>query len=53
MVPDLTADQLQTVWQHHVRPVLDDLYPGRPDRVNALDPARLLDAKPRRSRERI
>ncbi len=48
MVPDLTAEQLRTVWRHHVRPVLDDLYPGRPDRVAALDPARLFGPKPRR-----
>ena len=49
MVPDLTADGLRTVWEHHVRPMLDDLYPGRPDRVKALDPARVFEAKPRRT----
>jgi hypothetical protein len=50
MVPDLTPDGLRTVWEHHVRPVLDDLYPGRPDRVAALGPARVFDARPRRTR---
>ncbi|HET6574281.1 MAG TPA: DUF2461 family protein [Fimbriiglobus sp.] len=50
MVPDLTAAGLRAVWDHHVRPALDDLYPGRPDRVKALDPARTFDAKPRRAR---
>jgi MoxR-like ATPase len=49
MVPDLTADQLRAVWRHHVRPVLDDLFPGRPDRVKALDPARLFETKTRRT----
>lgn len=53
MVPDLTAEGLRTVWEHHVRPMLDDLYPGRPDRVKALNPARMFEAKPRRSRTTV
>jgi hypothetical protein len=50
MVPDLTAAGLRAVWEHHVRPALDDLYPGRPDRVKALDPTRAFAAKPRRTK---
>jgi hypothetical protein len=38
------------VWEHHVRPALDDLFPGRPDRVRALDPLRHFEPKPRRAR---
>jgi MoxR-like ATPase len=49
MLPDLTAEQLRAVWEHHVRPVLDDLFPGRPDRVRALDPLRQFEPKPRRA----
>jgi hypothetical protein len=40
MVPGLTADGLRAVWEHHVRPALEDLFPGRPERVRAFDPAR-------------
>jgi len=49
MVPDLTVDGLHTVWEHHVRPMMNELYPGRPDRVKALDPARAFDVKKRRT----
>jgi MoxR-like ATPase len=50
MLPDLTVEQLRAVWEHHVRPVLDDLFPGRPDRVRALDPLRQFEPRPRRAR---
>lgn len=50
MVPGLTADGLRTVWEHHVRPTLEDLFPGRPERVRAFDPARAFDQRQRRPR---
>ncbi|OWK34787.1 5-methylcytosine-specific restriction enzyme B [Fimbriiglobus ruber] len=46
MVPDLTADRLQVVWDHHVRPVLEDAFPGRPDRIRGFDPGRLASPRP-------
>ncbi|MFO0849116.1 MAG: DUF2461 family protein [Gemmataceae bacterium] len=49
LVPGLTRDGLRAVWDHHVRPALADAYPGRPERVAALDPNRLFDDKPRRA----
>jgi hypothetical protein len=49
LVPGLTRDGLRAVWDHHVRPALADAYPGRPDRVAALDPGRLFDDKHRRA----
>ena len=47
MLPELTREQLRAVWEHHVKPALDDLFPGRPDRVAAFDPARAFDRKRR------
>lgn len=40
MVPDLTTEGLRSVWDHHVRPTLEDLFPGRPERVRVFDPTR-------------
>ncbi len=49
MVPDLTLDGLRAVWDHHVKPLLDDLLPGRPDRVKAFDPLRAFERRPRKA----
>jgi hypothetical protein len=45
MVPDLDATRLRVVWEHHVRPLLEEYFMGHPDRIAAYDPDRLLDAR--------
>ncbi|MGL4550777.1 MAG: DUF2461 family protein, partial [Gemmataceae bacterium] len=37
MVPGLDDARLGLVWAHHVRPLLDELYAGRPERAEACD----------------
>jgi hypothetical protein len=37
MVPALDEARLQLIWTHHIRPLLDELYAGRPERAAALD----------------
>ncbi len=46
MIPDLTADKLTAVWDHHVRPLLLDYLGGREDRLRDYTPERLLAARP-------
>lgn len=47
MIPDLTLDGLRSVWDHQVKPLLDELFPGRPDRVKVFDPLRAFERRPR------
>jgi 5-methylcytosine-specific restriction endonuclease McrBC GTP-binding regulatory subunit McrB len=42
MVPELDADKLSAVWDHHVRPLLLDYLGGREDRLRDYTPERLL-----------
>jgi MoxR-like ATPase len=42
MVPELTADKLAAVWDHHVRPLLLDYLGGREERLRDYSPERLL-----------
>ena len=42
MVPDLDEARLRLVWQHHVRPLLDEYFAGQPGRAAAYDLERLL-----------
>jgi MoxR-like ATPase len=44
MVPELTADKLAAVWDHHVRPLVLDYLGGREDRLRDYTPERLLAA---------
>jgi hypothetical protein len=45
MVPDLDADRLRVVWEHHVRPLLGEYFPGHPERAAAFDLDRLLNGR--------
>ena len=49
MVPDLDAEKLSTIWQHHVRPLLLEYLGGREDRLREYTPERLISARSRRS----
>jgi 5-methylcytosine-specific restriction endonuclease McrBC GTP-binding regulatory subunit McrB len=49
MVPDLDAEKLAAVWDHHVRPMLLDYLGGREDRLRDYAPDRLL-GEPSRKR---
>jgi hypothetical protein len=42
MVPDLDESRLRVVWQHHVRPLLEEYFAGQPGRVESYDLDRLL-----------
>jgi 5-methylcytosine-specific restriction protein B len=53
MVPDLDEQRLRVVWQHHVRPLLEEHFAGRPERLAAYDLDRLLDGRPRRRAEAV
>jgi hypothetical protein len=48
MVPDLDEARLRIVWQHHVRPLLEEHFAGQPARLAAYDLDQLLDGDPRR-----
>jgi 5-methylcytosine-specific restriction protein B len=50
MVPDLDEQRLRVVWQHHVRPLLEEHFAGRPERLAGYDLDHLLDGRPRRRR---
>src|SRR5204862_3754468 len=42
MVPDLDAEKLAAVWDHHIRPLLLDYLGGREERLRDYTPDRLL-----------
>jgi 5-methylcytosine-specific restriction protein B len=48
MVPDLDEARLRIVWQHQVRPLLEEHFRGQPSRLAAYDLDVLLDGSPRR-----
>ncbi len=51
MVPHLDEGRLRVIWQHHIRPLLDEVFAGQPGRAAAYDA--LLDndsPRPRPSR---
>ncbi len=45
MVPDLDPVRLRVVWEHHVRPLLEEYFAGHPERAAAYDLERLLDGR--------
>ncbi len=47
MAPDLDEDRLRLVWQHHVRPLLDEHFVGQPGRAATYDLDQMLDGEPR------
>jgi uncharacterized protein (DUF2461 family) len=52
MVHDLDDARLRMVWQHHVRPLLEEHFVGQPGRASQYDLEQLLDADPRRGARR-
>jgi 5-methylcytosine-specific restriction protein B len=52
MVPGLDEGRLRMVWEHHIRPLLEEHFLGQPGRAAAYDLDRLLDGEPRRARRR-
>src|SRR5262249_55901609 len=52
MVPELNAEKLSVVWDHHVRPLLLDYMGGREDRLRDYTPERLLGDRTDRSEKR-
>jgi hypothetical protein len=53
MVPDLDEARLQVVWDHHVRPALDEYFTGQPGRAAAYDFDKLFRGeRPREGRRR-
>ena len=52
MVPGLDEARLRVVWQHHVKPLLDEHFAGHPGRATGYDVDRLLDPDPRRGPRR-
>ncbi len=53
MVVDLDEQKLRVVWQHHVRPLLEEQFAGRPERLAAYDLDHLLDGRPCRRSETV
>jgi len=52
MVPDLDEARLRMVWQHHVRPLLEEHFAGQPGRLTAYDLDGMLDGRPRSGERR-
>ena len=52
MVPDLDEARLRVVWQHHVKPLLDEHFASHPGRAAGYDVDRLLDPDARRGPRR-
>ena len=48
MAPELDDDRLRLVWQHHVRPLLDEYFAGQPGRAAAYEFDSLFDGDGRR-----
>jgi 5-methylcytosine-specific restriction protein B len=52
MVPDLDEARLRMVWQHHVRPLLDEQFAAQPARLASYDLDKILEGASSR-RERV
>jgi 5-methylcytosine-specific restriction protein B len=52
MVPDLDEERLRLIWQHHVRPLLEDHFAAQPTRLASYDIDKILDDHPPRSEHR-
>jgi hypothetical protein len=48
MVPDLDEARLRIIWQHHVRPLLEEHFAGQPARLAAYELDQLLDGSSQR-----
>jgi hypothetical protein len=52
MVPDLDESRLRVVWQHQVRPLLEEYFAGQPGRAADYDLDGLLNGRPQKERRR-
>lgn len=52
LVPDLDAGRLRVVWEHQVRPLLEEYFAGNPTRAAAYDLDTLLNGEPQRAGKR-
>jgi MoxR-like ATPase len=52
MVPDLDEGRLRVVWEHHVRPLLEEYFAGQPGRLEPYQLEKLLHAEPGRGAKR-
>jgi hypothetical protein len=52
MVPSLDEGRLRVVWQHHVKPLLDEHFATHPGRATGYELDRLLDPDTRRAPRR-
>jgi uncharacterized protein (DUF2461 family) len=52
MAPDLDEARLRMIWQHHVRPFLEEHFAGQPSKLATYDLDKLLEGDPRRSGRR-
>jgi 5-methylcytosine-specific restriction protein B len=53
MVPDLDEARLRIIWQHHVRPLLEEHFAGQPGRLAGYEIDKILDdSSPRGGRRR-
>jgi hypothetical protein len=43
MVPDLDEERLRVVWEHHVKPLLDEYFAAQPQRTRGYDLDTLLN----------
>jgi hypothetical protein len=47
MVPELDETRLRVIWEHHIRPQLEEHFTGQPDHLAAYQLESLLDSKKR------
>ncbi len=52
MVPDLDEARLRIIWQHHVRPLLEEHFAGQLTKLGSYDLDKLLDGNPHRAGRR-
>ncbi len=52
MVPDLDETRLSIVWEHHIRPLLEEHLAGHPGRLAAYELDKILDGGPQRGERR-
>jgi 5-methylcytosine-specific restriction protein B len=52
MVPDLDEARLRIIWQHHVRPLLEEHFAARPGRLASYEIDKVLDDVPKRGEHR-
>ncbi|HTU19463.1 MAG TPA: DUF2461 family protein [Gemmataceae bacterium] len=52
MVPDLDEARLRIIWQHHVRPLLEEHFAGQPGRLTSYEIDRILNDDPHRGGRR-